>query len=67
MIRGLYEAHLPVRDLNRSIEFYEGLGLQLDHKVEETWLFYGLKRIKVGWGFGKRKKWRLSIILPSGI
>lgn len=31
MIRGLYEAHLPVRDLNRSIEFYEGLGLQLDH------------------------------------
>lgn len=24
MIRGLYEAHLPVSNLNRSIEFYEG-------------------------------------------
>lgn len=39
MIKGLYEAHLPVSNLNRSIEFYEGLGLQFDHKVEDRLAF----------------------------
>ncbi|QAS54553.1 VOC family protein [Halobacillus litoralis] len=39
MIKGLYEAHLPVSDLNRSIEFYEGLGLEFDHKVEDRLAF----------------------------
>jgi len=34
MILGLYEAHLPVRDLQRSIAFYTGLGLKLDHIVD---------------------------------
>lgn len=29
MIRGLYEAHLPVSDIKRSVAFYEGLGLDL--------------------------------------
>ena len=29
MIRGLYEAHLPVRNLKVSIPFYESLGLKL--------------------------------------
>ena len=39
MILGLYEAHLPVRDLQRSIEFYAGLGLKLDHIVDEKIAF----------------------------
>ncbi len=34
MILGLYEAHLPVRDLQRSIAFYTGLGLPLDYTVD---------------------------------
>jgi len=29
MIKGLYEAHLPVSDIKTSIEFYQGLGLEL--------------------------------------
>ncbi|WP_413023611.1 hypothetical protein [Peribacillus frigoritolerans] len=41
MIKGLYEAHLPVSNLNRSIEFYEGLGLQFDHKVNDRLDFFG--------------------------
>ncbi|CAM2946735.1 VOC family protein [Paenibacillus sediminis] len=28
MIKGLYEAHLPVTDLERAIEFYRSLGLE---------------------------------------
>ncbi|MCD7034353.1 VOC family protein [Metabacillus sp. GX 13764] len=46
MILGLYEAHLPVRNLNRSIEFYEGLGLQLDHKVDERIAFLWIEKDK---------------------
>ncbi|CKE99370.1 MULTISPECIES: hypothetical protein [Bacillus] len=29
MIKGLYEEHLPVRNLEVSISFYESLGLKL--------------------------------------
>ncbi|MCY0876507.1 MAG: VOC family protein [Firmicutes bacterium] len=29
MIKGLYEAHLPVSDTDRSTRFYRGLGLEL--------------------------------------
>jgi len=32
MLRGLYEAHLPVSNLERSIAFYESLGLELAHR-----------------------------------
>ncbi|MDI3235815.1 hypothetical protein QK289_12420 [Exiguobacterium antarcticum] len=39
MILGLYEAHLPVRDLQRSIAFYTGRGLTLDHIVDEKIAF----------------------------
>lgn len=46
MIQGLYEAHLSVSDLKRSIQFYEGL--ELDHINGENLAFYGLKKIKVG-------------------
>ncbi len=40
MILGLYEAHLPVRDLKRSIEFYSGLGLELAWKDVDTAFFW---------------------------
>ncbi|ASI35416.1 MULTISPECIES: VOC family protein [unclassified Exiguobacterium] len=39
MINGLYEAHLPVRNLKQSIAFYEGLGLTLDHIVDDRLAF----------------------------
>ena len=67
MIRGLYEAHLPVRDLKRSIEFYEGLGLQLDHKVEDNLAFLWIEKDKSWLGLWETEKWRLSIIPPYGI
>ncbi|MGG0414301.1 VOC family protein [Peribacillus simplex] len=35
MIKGLYEVHLPVHDLQRSIEFYKNLGLQLAYEYDD--------------------------------
>lgn len=45
MIRGLYEAHLPVRDLKRSISFYEGLGLELYKRYEKVAFFWIEKEV----------------------
>ena len=56
MIKGLYEAHLPVRDLNRSIEFYEGLGLELDHKVEDSLAFLWIEKDKSWLGLWETEK-----------
>lgn len=56
MIRGLYEAHLPVSNLNRSIEFYEGLGLQLDHKVEDSLAFLWIEKDKSWLGLWETEK-----------
>ncbi|WDF01998.1 VOC family protein [Shouchella hunanensis] len=39
MIKGLYEAHLPVSNIKQSIEFYVGLGLELDHTLEDKLAF----------------------------
>lgn len=39
MIKGLYEGHLPVIDLERSIEFYGKLGLKLYKKYEKVAFF----------------------------
>lgn len=39
-IKGLYEAHLPVSDLDRSIEFYEKLGLKLYKKYPKVAFFW---------------------------
>ena len=52
MIKGLYEAHLPVRNLEVSIPFYESLGLKL-YKEETILLSFGLRKMKVGSVFGK--------------
>jgi catechol 2,3-dioxygenase-like lactoylglutathione lyase family enzyme len=40
MIKGLYEAHLPVSNLEKSITFYESLGLKLAQKNESTAFFW---------------------------
>lgn len=39
MIKGLYEAHLPARNLEASIVFYESLGLKL-YKKHDTVAFF---------------------------
>lgn len=36
VIKGLYEAHLPVRDLQRSIEFYKKLGLEIAYEYDDV-------------------------------
>lgn len=40
MIRGLFEAHLPVADLDRSIAFYHALGLELAHRRPQLAFFW---------------------------
>ncbi|TYA13523.1 VOC family protein [Paenibacillus faecis] len=40
MILGLYEAHLPVSNLQKSIEFYSNLGLEMAWKDEDTAFFW---------------------------
>ncbi|KIL40922.1 hypothetical protein SD70_10915 [Gordoniibacillus kamchatkensis] len=40
MIAGLYEAHLPVGDLERAIRFYEALGLELAHRTDGRAFFW---------------------------
>jgi len=43
MINGLYEAHLPVRDLKRSIEFYTSLELELAYETPKLAFFWIVK------------------------
>jgi len=40
MIKGLYEAHLPVKNLEVSMEFYKKLGLKLAWRDEDTAFFW---------------------------
>lgn len=40
MIKGLYEAHLPVRNLEVSIEFYKKLGLNFAWRDDDTAFFW---------------------------
>ncbi|WP_079710327.1 VOC family protein [Paraliobacillus ryukyuensis] len=56
MIKGLFEAHLPVSDLNKSIKFYEGLGLEFDHKIEERLAFLWIEKDKSWLGLWKTDK-----------
>lgn len=44
MIKGLYEAHLPVSNLENAISFYQNLGLALAYKQEKLaflWIVKG--------------------------
>ena len=43
MIKGLYEAHLPVSNLEESIAFYKKLGLELAHVKEKLAFFWIVK------------------------
>ncbi|OHX52517.1 glutathione transferase [Planococcus salinarum] len=40
MIKGLYEAHLPVRNLAKSIEFYKKLELELAYQTDKLAFFW---------------------------
>lgn len=40
MIKGLYEAHLPVKDLETSIQFYKNLELEMAYRNEKVALFW---------------------------
>jgi catechol 2,3-dioxygenase-like lactoylglutathione lyase family enzyme len=40
MILGLYEAHLPVSNLKRSISFYQKIGLEVAWKDKDTVFFW---------------------------
>ncbi len=40
LIKGLYEAHLPVKDLTVSIDFYRKLGLRLAWRDEDIAFFW---------------------------
>lgn len=40
VIKGLYEAHLPVIDMEKSIEFYRGLGLELAYQGPRVTFFW---------------------------
>ncbi|MGE7186484.1 VOC family protein [Peribacillus sp. NPDC006672] len=40
MIKGLYEAHLPVSDMQRSIDFYRELDLELAYRSERVVFFW---------------------------
>ncbi|MEZ2717200.1 VOC family protein [Niallia circulans] len=40
MIKGIYEAHLPVSSISKSTEFYSNLGLELAHQGEAVTFFW---------------------------
>lgn len=40
MIKGLYEAHLPVSNLLESIKFYKNLGLEVAYQKEKLVFFW---------------------------
>ncbi|MGM7637186.1 VOC family protein [Bacillus sp. Hm123] len=40
MIKGLYEAHLPVKSLENSVKFYKDLGLKVAWRNESTAFFW---------------------------
>lgn len=40
MIKGLYEAHLPVSNMDISIAFYEKLGLEMAHRGKRVTFFW---------------------------
>ncbi|MGD6794168.1 VOC family protein [Metabacillus indicus] len=55
MIKGLYEAHLPVSDMKRSIDFYQKLGLEIAY-VSETVAFVWIEKGKSWLGLWETDK-----------
>lgn len=60
MIKGLYEAHLPVRNLEKSIEFYKNLGLEYDHSVDNRIAFLWIVKDKSWLGLWETDKVELE-------
>lgn len=60
MIKGLYEAHLPVRNLEQSIEFYKNLGLEYDHSVDNKIAFLWIEKDKSWLGLWETDKVELE-------
>lgn len=60
MIKGLYEAHLPVSDLNRSIEFYQRIDLEFSHKIEGKVAFLWIEKDKSWLGLWQTDNVNLS-------
>ncbi|MCM3172089.1 VOC family protein [Paenibacillus sp. MER 99-2] len=58
MILGLYEAHLPISDKNRSIHFYSKLGLELAWEDEDT-AFFWIEKEKSWLGLWEGEEHRL--------
>lgn len=56
LIIGLYEAHLPVSNLKKSIEFYTDLGLEFDHSVEDKIAFLWIEKDKSWLGLWETDK-----------
>jgi catechol 2,3-dioxygenase-like lactoylglutathione lyase family enzyme len=44
MIKGLYEAHLPVKDINLSVDLYKKLGLELWFQEEDVAFFWIVRK-----------------------
>ncbi|PFN07534.1 VOC family protein [Bacillus cereus] len=60
MIKGLYETHLPVSNLKSSIQFYENLGLEFDHSVEDKIAFLWIEKDKSWLGLWETDKVELE-------
>jgi catechol 2,3-dioxygenase-like lactoylglutathione lyase family enzyme len=60
LIKGLYEAHLPVKDLKRSIAFYKKLGLELSHIHDHHLAFFWLKKGESWLGLWESKEVELD-------
>lgn len=59
IIKGLYEAHLPISNMDASIEFYKKLGLTLAHKGEHV-SFMWIEKGKSWIGLWKSKEVNLT-------
>ncbi|MED2186007.1 VOC family protein [Bacillus wiedmannii] len=60
MIKGLYEVHLPVSNLKSSIKFYENLGLEFNHSVEDKIAFLWIEKDKSWLGLWETDKVELE-------
>ncbi|WP_410984540.1 VOC family protein [Bacillus cereus] len=64
MIQSIYETHVQVKQLEKSIEFYEGLGIVLAHKIEErrcAFFYVGEEKQMLGvWEVAEGEKVRTS-------
>ncbi|MFC4776116.1 VOC family protein [Paenibacillus sp. GCM10023252] len=59
MIQGLYEAHLPVSNIDKSIEFYSKLGLELAWKDEDS-AFFWIEKEKSWIGLWQGEEYKTS-------